>query len=502
MIVPLRPIVASAALVGAFRHQTKNTFSSWQTTKRDYCSYNKNARSSSPATALAAMQSNDGTNMELLNFESFLEEDALNSNANLLVEPPVMFFNEDDDSSSFDFERWESHRSSDRYGRLLSGLFVGVTTKRIRVPILVLALWSAAVDIYNSIEDLYGFPEVELPLTPFELTAPVLGLLLVFRSNTAYERFNKGSETTWEITGTFKSMIRSLISWTAQPQQFSNEERVAAYELAEACVLLHGWIMTEYLRSSSSSSSSGSSKSSTNNQKQKMDSKKMQKMFFEKALGISSGADATNGKKTPEQEQTNGNSSSSATAAQQQVQLPSSILSFSSRLTPSVGATAISLGIATRLPSLDTQETTRLDELLETLISSTSICEQLLRTPIPLGYTRYSVRFLWAWLLLLPFALVHTFATFGSDTWWEDKPQPVVFFAMVFISFTYLSIEDISVQIEEPFAVLPLEMHQQWLIRDVKQMTQLSRLMDQQATTTSTRQSSSSPQRRFPLRSK
>ena len=97
----------------------------------------------------------------------------------------------------------------------------------------------------------------------------------------------------------------------------------------------------------------------------------------------------------------------------------------------------------------------------------------MLRTPIPLGYTRYSVRFLWIWLSLLPFALVRTFNDFGVNTWWADKPQPVLLLAMGFISFIFLSIEDIAVQIEEPFAILPLELHHKYLSKDVEQMRAL-----------------------------
>lgn len=51
------------------------------------------------------------------------------------------------------------------------------------------------------------------------------------------------------------------------------------------------------------------------------------------------------------------------------------------------------------------------------------------------------MRFLWIWLTLLPFALTNTFMKFGDGTWWEDKPQPVVVIAMLFIGFIFLSIE-------------------------------------------------------------
>ena len=149
-----------------------------------------------------------------------------------------------------------------------------------------------------------------------------------------------------------------------------------------------------------------------------------------------------------------------------------------SRIAPSAGIAALTLGISTRIPSLDNQETTQIDEQFCQIVSSLGTCEKLLTTPIPLGYTRYSVRFLWLWLTLLPFGLVNTFSDFGAGTWWEDRLQPVVVIAMLFIAFTYLSIEDISVQIEEPFSVLPLSLHQKWLKREVEQMTSLSRAVD------------------------
>lgn len=114
-----------------------------------------------------------------------------------------------------------------------------------------------------------------------------------------------------------------------------------------------------------------------------------------------------------------------------------------------------------------------IDSQLTGVTNSLGVCEKLLRTPIPLGYTRYSVRFLWIWLSLLPLALVSEFDSFGIDTWWEDKPQPVLVIAMLFIGFIFLSIEDIAVQIEEPFAILPLNLHQRWLVREASQLKAL-----------------------------
>ena len=354
-----------------------------------------------------------------------------------LVELPIMFTGEKD-TQTFDIERWNRHRSSNRYIRQLFGVFFTVTTKRIFIPVLILVLWSGIIDYYNAVEHLYNLPQLELPLTPFELTAPMLGLLLVFRSDRAFDRFNLGTDYSWEITSLFKTVVRELFSFTAATR-FWPEERAAAYDLIEACVLLHGWIMMDHLRGKQI----GTAK---------------QAKFLQLTLGS---------------EETKLESESFTNRSEKMKQL------MSTPLTPAAGISAISLGITRRLPSFDFQESTLIESQFGDIICSLSRCEMMQRTPIPLGYTRYSIRFLWIWLSLLPFALVNKFSDFAANTWWEDKPQPVLVIAMLFVGFIFFSIEDMSVQIEEPFSVLPLELHQKWLIRDAKQIEIMNQLTDE-----------------------
>lgn len=341
-----------------------------------------------------------------------------------LVELPVLFTNETA-SSSFDFERWAVHRGSGRYARLLIGILLGVTTRRIGLTVALLVIFSAMVDGYAKLTAVNpSMPEFVLPLTPFELTAPVLGLLLVFRTNTAYERFDTGSAASWEISNRFRSVMRQLISFTCAAD-VPMVEREAASELIDALLLLHNFIMSAYLRGVAPAGETSFSQ-----------------------------ADVVRASLGTELEGTD-------------------VERLDGELTPWLGLTAISCSLVARLPSVGTNERIIIDNQLTEITSSLSICEKLLRTPIPLGYTRYSVRFLWIWLTLLPFALTNTFAEFGVGTWWENKPQPVVVLAMLFIGFIFLSIEDIAVQIEEPFAILPLEEHQRWLERDAQQMKRI-----------------------------
>ncbi|KAG2444882.1 hypothetical protein HXX76_001620 [Chlamydomonas incerta] len=82
-------------------------------------------------------------------------------------------------------------------------------------------------------------------------------------------------------------------------------------------------------------------------------------------------------------------------------------------------------------------------EDLASFASAAGQCEKILRFPIPLTYTRHTSRFMLLYLGALPVAL------YDSCDW---ATIPVV----CTISFLLLGIEDIGVQIEEPFSILPL----------------------------------------------
>merc|ERR1711972_1265340 len=71
-------------------------------------------------------------------------------------------------------------------------------------------------------------------------------------------------------------------------------------------------------------------------------------------------------------------------------------------------------------------------------------CENVLATPIPVGYTKHTTRFLFLWLTLLPLAL-------------QGQLGVGCVFGEQLIAFGLLGIEDVGIQLEEPFSVLPVE---------------------------------------------
>lgn len=76
-------------------------------------------------------------------------------------------------------------------------------------------------------------------------------------------------------------------------------------------------------------------------------------------------------------------------------------------------------------------------------------CERLFSSPVPLVYTRHTARFLSSYLLLLPLALWPQFA----DSWNHIATIPT---SAVLATFLF-GIDELAVQLEEPFSILPLE---------------------------------------------
>jgi len=82
------------------------------------------------------------------------------------------------------------------------------------------------------------------------------------------------------------------------------------------------------------------------------------------------------------------------------------------------------------------------------LCNASGTCERIFSSPVPLVYTRHTSRFVAVWVLLLPFALWEPF----GDGWNHIGMIP----ASIILSFFFFGIDELSVQLEEPFSVLPL----------------------------------------------
>lgn len=101
-----------------------------------------------------------------------------------------------------------------------------------------------------------------------------------------------------------------------------------------------------------------------------------------------------------------------------------------------------------REQKIDPRNCARMDETLSMLTDDVGACERIFKTPIPTIYTRQTSRFTGVWLALLPLAI------YPVDASWMRLMTIV---ASGVITFFLLGIEELGVQIEEPFSILPIE---------------------------------------------
>ena len=87
---------------------------------------------------------------------------------------------------------------------------------------------------------------------------------------------------------------------------------------------------------------------------------------------------------------------------------------------------------------LNAHQLTALQSLINILVDNLGACERILRTPIPIAYAIHLKQLLLLYCLALPFQMVRDL------TWWTG---PIV----ALISFTLFGIEEIGIEIENPF---------------------------------------------------
>jgi len=90
--------------------------------------------------------------------------------------------------------------------------------------------------------------------------------------------------------------------------------------------------------------------------------------------------------------------------------------------------------------------TRELDIHVHRLVQSLGGCERIQKTPLPTCFTRHTSRLLWIWSNLLPFAIYPVCGLYTLPT-------------TIAISYSIMGIEDIGVQLEEPFNILPLRQY-------------------------------------------
>ncbi|UBF27399.1 hypothetical protein K9N68_05460 [Kovacikia minuta CCNUW1] len=114
---------------------------------------------------------------------------------------------------------------------------------------------------------------------------------------------------------------------------------------------------------------------------------------------------------------------------------------------------------------LGSYQLTAMHRLLDLMVDALGICERILKTPMPLAYAIHLKQLLLLYGLSLPFQIV------GNSGWWTG---PIV----ALISFTLFGIEEIGIEIENPFGRdpndLPLDAICATMLRNLEDLISLT----------------------------
>jgi ion channel-forming bestrophin family protein len=139
----------------------------------------------------------------------------------------------------FDYNMWQSNRSSKRLFTnlvtLTSSRVVRGTWKEVAAVVGVMVAVLLYNDGLSSLVDLYpplaSRPIISVPMYPFTLTSSFLSLLLVFRTNTAYQRWLEARMVWGSTTNTCRDLTRQLSWRTSVPasEKLRIVQRIAAF---------------------------------------------------------------------------------------------------------------------------------------------------------------------------------------------------------------------------------------------------------------------------------
>jgi len=315
-------------------------------------------------------------------------------------------------------EDWLKHRDPNRFFRNLRTIFASGVLQQVSKEVGVVSLVAFLVDFWNCVfilgyQDFQGqthnpivhiphYLILELPIGPFQLSSTILGLLLVFRTNSSYSRWNEARTVWGKIINHSRNIMRAATAWTLStnstttPTSFPifgqendeteillNELTVRVWEFSR-CLQVHLWSPSE------------------------------DEMQFQ--LDV-----------------------------QEKLENAQEVIDSKHRPTRAL----YDLAKAVNALPLSAARKIEIDKSVVQLGDMSGACERIYSSPVPLVYTRLTSRILSFWLLLLPLGLFESF----ESTW-----NHIVMIPCCAISaFFYFGIEELAVQLEEPFSILPLD---------------------------------------------
>jgi len=267
----------------------------------------------------------------------------------------------------YSHDDWVRHRSPDRFFRYLAAIPTSGIYKNLGREVWTLVGITMLVLVYNGFvtgyQDLSGvnhepiwsspfLPPLTLPLQPFTLSSPSLGLLLVFRSNTAYQRWDEARKN-WGKNINHTRNLNRMANAYYDRTGVSEEQRKADLERLSICTWAFVRSMKRHL--------------------------------------------------SPEAED------EAQFKAELYERLPKSQAQAVIKAAHRPNRALYDLSLAIENMPMHMLRKNEMHSALTIFEDNLGSSERLLTSPVPLIYNRHTARFLLVWLLLLPFGLWEPF---------------------------------------------------------------------------------------------
>lgn len=116
---------------------------------------------------------------------------------------------------------WARHKSAWRHGRHILTIISSGVIFAVGPPVVCCTLIAVLVAVFNHSVENGRFPPavplLHVPSLPFTLTAPVLALLLVFRTNSSYTRFDEARKAWGSNVNRTRDLARQALAWIRHP---------------------------------------------------------------------------------------------------------------------------------------------------------------------------------------------------------------------------------------------------------------------------------------------
>ncbi|XP_060213301.1 voltage-dependent chloride channel 1, chloroplastic-like [Lycium barbarum] len=157
--------------------------------------------------------------------------------------------------SLYNHETWVQHRSSLRHVRHLFSSFNSRVILSLIPPVIAFTSFAIMIASYNSAVSLHWLPEffpvLRASPQPYQLTAPALALLLVFRTEASYSRFETGKKAWTKVIAGTNDLARQVIGCVDKRDDVLKEallQYIMAFPVALKCHILYGSDMASDLK--------------------------------------------------------------------------------------------------------------------------------------------------------------------------------------------------------------------------------------------------------------